>query len=414
MDILVIKSKTGEICIEKIQPTYNKFETSIDPIIPILNEHTSLKLYKVGQLKVCIEPPDGHGGGDVWEVKKDSRINQLCNMKEKHSFDSEALSQIDRINKELQDCNNYSYVVPIQKSKDSKWEFLQIPAFELNDNLYERYLLHHLKSCDVVCNIFHNVQSYTISQIEKIDLLKEVDLSALLNLMPKISLEDACRHIPLSEVTPILDVIKLNENNTLKYIKAPDTPTENSTALNNLSIIDQYNNLKSQNNADGSVLLMQCGKFYNAFGADAEKISKIAKVKLFSRKPENIPMIGIPVDNFELKYKDLITTTGLNVTVFKAFENNSFNEEKYHNIPDLSTNEKVLSYFKSIDYNLVEKIQLDGKIEVHGHKGGTCYLQDNIPNYLAELLSLATGHELPSEKIKERVPEINQDNDRIR
>ena len=87
----------------------------------------------------------------------------------------------------------------------------------------------------------------------------------------------------------------------------------------------------------------------------------------------------------------------------------SFNDSKIVKKIDLSTNDSVLSYFQSIAPELVTKVKQDGKIDVPGHKGGTCYLQDNIPNYLAELLSIATEHELPSEQIKEPDKIISQD-----
>ena len=71
-------------------------------------------------------------------------------------------------------------------------------------------------------------------------------------------------------------------------------------------------------------------------------------------------------------------------------------EKKEESIPrvNLTTNEEVLNYFKPIAPELVSKVMSDGKIDVPGMKGGTCYLQDKIPEYLAELLSVATGHEI--------------------
>lgn len=87
----------------------------------------------------------------------------------------------------------------------------------------------------------------------------------------------------------------------------------------------------------------------------------------------------------------------------------SFNDSKVNKKIDLSTNDSVLSYFQSIDPELVAKIKHDGKIDVPGNKGGTCYLQDNIPNYLAELLSVATGHELPHEKTNDSEKLVSQD-----
>lgn len=74
------------------------------------------------------------------------------------------------------------------------------------------------------------------------------------------------------------------------------------------------------------------------------------------------------------------------------------NEQTYKKI-DLSTNSKVLEYFEPIAPDLVSKVYADGKIEVSGTKGGTCYLQDEIPEYLAELMSVATGHEIKNNEI---------------
>lgn len=85
----------------------------------------------------------------------------------------------------------------------------------------------------------------------------------------------------------------------------------------------------------------------------------------------------------------------------KFKENEQTNKKKFQKI-DLSTNSKVLEYFEPIAPDLVSKVYADGKIEVSGAKGGTCYLQDEIPEYLAELLSIATGHEIKNnETIKD-------------
>ena len=61
----------------------------------------------------------------------------------------------------------------------------------------------------------------------------------------------------------------------------------------------------------------------------------------------------------------------------------------------LNTNDKVLDFYEKIDPELISEVRKDGKLVVNGINGGTCYLQDNIPNYLNTLLSEVTGHHLP-------------------
>jgi hypothetical protein len=65
-----------------------------------------------------------------------------------------------------------------------------------------------------------------------------------------------------------------------------------------------------------------------------------------------------------------------------------------YNLSQFIDSASVLNYFEKINPELVEQIKIDGKLEVKGINGGTVYLSDNEPQYLANLLQKATCYEL--------------------
>ncbi len=455
MDILLTKHQNGLIEIEPIKyATFNQRPnwfgeekmTFIDSVKHIIEEKTNLKVYKIGWQKEWREP-DGHGGGEYWGKLDDSYVNQIDMMISEHPFNTEALEKIKNILSVGYNEMQYSYIIPYLDQKSQKWEFLinEDACYENNcriDNVkysinYKKLFTQALEHANEKIEIHYDIENYNLKEIESTPLLSKINPVELIKLISPPAAE--VNKLSLAQLASANNISNLFEqykhNHSVNY-------NFDNEAITAFTLVERYNELRSQVAAD--VLLVQCGKFYNALGEDAKIISEVANVKIISKKPENIPMIGIPVESFESKYNQILTESGLTVNVFdnkkqlmefkpetkdeKTIVNNEhlqrFSRTDIENAPVsfpdnaginkmLNNTDEVLTFFEKISPEVVKQLKTDGYLSVPGVNGGTTYLSDNNPEYLAKILNQATGNLIdlpkkPDELVQESTHELKR------
>ncbi len=113
-------------------------------------------------------------------------------------------------------------------------------------------------------------------------------------------------------------------------------------------------------------------------------------------------MQGIMKLNSNTKRLDL--SQNLNSDILFANHEGINSKVTLNNDLDLSSNDKVLDYYEKIDPNLISKIKQAGVISLPGVNGGTAYLSDNHPEYLASLLKKATMPEIEIDEVSQSNP----------
>ncbi len=108
------------------------------------------------------------------------------------------------------------------------------------------------------------------------------------------------------------------------------------------------------------------------------------------------------------------------VTVYEMHELQTELENAPVSSPDnaginkmLNNTDEVLTFFEKISPEVVKQLKTDGYLSVPGVNGGTTYLSDNNPEYLAKILNQATGNLIdlpkkPDELVQESTHELKR------